>query len=211
MAGTISEAQFDCDCIAIAKRAQELGDSWEWHNPVVLRGVRLLNGYLVKRDVLIPCQPTKHATTDGTSVPETTEEFDEPFHPTLDDEIDTAAVDSSSVSDCSDAVIRQFEYHIAYNNAYAVPVLYFYVRELDGTPVTGDQVWESITDVAAAEMREIDAISAVDHPVLQTPCFQVHPCRTVRCSTLFYHYFSYWTSRCVVVPFGCNLIDTSFL
>ena len=55
-------------------------------------------------------------------------------------ELDTSALPSTAGS----ARIAEFEYHVLYSQAYAVPVLYFCVTELDGTPVTGDDLWECV-------------------------------------------------------------------
>eukprot|EP00037_Helgoeca_nana_P027782 m.321587 g.321587 ORF g.321587 m.321587 type:complete len:135 (-) comp27594_c2_seq2:3924-4328(-) len=75
-----------------------------------------------------------------------------------------------------------FEYHVVYSQAYAVPVLYFSVTELDGTPISGDEaVWRHLPnhdENTLAQMREQTAVSQADHPALQRPFYFVHPCRT---------------------------------
>jgi hypothetical protein len=61
--------------------------------------------------------------------------------PTADD----AELNMALSSTAGAARVAEFEYHVLYSQAYAVPVLYFSVTELDGTPVTGDDaVWECV-------------------------------------------------------------------
>lgn len=60
-----------------------------------------------------------------------------------------ASIDSAELTQVSSCTasprVAEFEYHVLYSQPYAVPVLYFSVTELDGTPVGGDDaVWEYV-------------------------------------------------------------------
>jgi ubiquitin-like-conjugating enzyme ATG10 len=76
-----------------------------------------------------------------------------------------------------------FEYHIVYSTSYSVPVLYFNVAELDGTPLRGVEIWAIMPSSVQSGYDRMMTVTEADHPVLGTPFFQLHPCNTVSLMT----------------------------
>lgn len=71
-----------------------------------------------------------------------------------------------------------YEYHVVFDPGYSVPVLYFNATTLDGNPITGDAIWDSIQHACKQQMQAMAAFTQTDHPILGRPFFQLHPCRT---------------------------------
>ncbi|CAH1957910.1 unnamed protein product [Acanthoscelides obtectus] len=72
--------------------------------------------------------------------------------------------------------VLTFEYHIAFNISYGVPVLCFNVWKQDGTMLTVEEFWK--LNERFKESNMYDTITQMDHPVLRRPFFTLHPCRT---------------------------------
>ncbi|XP_023311773.1 ubiquitin-like-conjugating enzyme ATG10 [Anoplophora glabripennis] len=69
-----------------------------------------------------------------------------------------------------------FEYHIAYNLSYGVPVLCFKVWKQDGSLLSMEEYWALNKDLKDSNMY--DTLTQLDHPVLCQPFLTLHPCRT---------------------------------
>ncbi|KAI8356744.1 autophagocytosis associated protein [Choanephora cucurbitarum] len=68
----------------------------------------------------------------------------------------------------------RLEHHIVYSTSYQVPVLYFRAFYLDGTPLSQDEIYQSIVPKSQQDV----ALSQSDHPLLGTPYWYIHPCQT---------------------------------
>lgn len=66
----------------------------------------------------------------------------------------------------------KLEYHIVYNVAFCVPVLYFRIFRR----CNGEIVWDMNT-ISRDKMHD-KGVSQMPHPYYQTPFFQLHPCQT---------------------------------
>ncbi|VEN37058.1 unnamed protein product [Callosobruchus maculatus] len=69
-----------------------------------------------------------------------------------------------------------FEYHVAFNISYGVPVLCFNVWKQDGSILTIEQFWKANKKFKDSNMH--DTLTQMDHPVLRRPFLTLHPCRT---------------------------------
>ncbi|XP_064477083.1 ubiquitin-like-conjugating enzyme ATG10 isoform X3 [Ornithodoros turicata] len=66
-------------------------------------------------------------------------------------------------------------YHVVYSLSYEVPVLYFNMWRQDGSLVPLNEVWA----ISGTEQSDWwSTITQQEHPILHTPFFQLHPCKT---------------------------------
>lgn len=72
--------------------------------------------------------------------------------------------------------IVTFEYHIAYNISYGVPVLCFNVWKQDGSLFSLEEYWSNNENLKTSNMY--DTLTQMDHPVLCRPFLTLHPCKT---------------------------------
>ena len=79
----------------------------------------------------------------------------------------------------------EFEVHVVYHAAYRVPALFFRAAYLDGRPVRRAALLEFLADGdggnnddAAAYASDDHFISDEEHPVLGSPFYVLHPCKT---------------------------------
>lgn len=159
--GTITYGEFARDIEAITRISNEIFDSWQLKRVTQRDGIE--NWYLTKIE-------TKFIESD----------------------------DESNLVSCS------FVYHVVYHQSYQVPCLGFNVYRqgkfsihfelfkfcpksshsltcfIDGTSILLSDVWnyfrKTNADVANKPMTEI--LTEMDHPVLFTPVFMLHPCQT---------------------------------
>ena len=75
-----------------------------------------------------------------------------------------------------DSFLISLEYHVLYNEAYNVPVLFFNAWWSEGSLLTVEEVW-SMTGVPATTDRW-SFVTQRDHPILAGPWYEVHPCKT---------------------------------
>eukprot|EP00035_Acanthoeca_spectabilis_P027703 m.467532 g.467532 ORF g.467532 m.467532 type:complete len:231 (+) comp26452_c0_seq1:124-816(+) len=176
----ISEERFEAECKAIAEAGREQG--WDW--VAEKRSTfRLVPPYLCLRQQLVCATRTGVVTTQESlcdvSVPVDDEDEGGPFIP-LESELEDPARLEASIHTSDDTAV--FEYHVVYSQAYAVPVLYFRVTEMDGTLINKNEaVWKYLPGSGGDTLEQMQkhmAVSQADHPALQLPFFFVHPCRT---------------------------------
>ncbi|KAJ6636087.1 1-phosphatidylinositol 4,5-bisphosphate phosphodiesterase [Pseudolycoriella hygida] len=84
------------------------------------------------------------------------------------------------LEDKSNPLSCSFVYHVVYHPSYQVPCLGFNVYRPDGSSILLNDVWNYFirtnSDLADKPLTEI--LTEMDHPVLFTPAFMLHPCRT---------------------------------
>lgn len=83
------------------------------------------------------------------------------------------------------------DFHVIFSPGYSAPCLYFLLFNLDGSTLNIDQTYKLIEwrTLQLGTMEGIEfggAISQGDHPILNSPYFFIHPCRTIEVlETLF--------------------------
>jgi hypothetical protein len=86
------------------------------------------------------------------------------------------------------------EHHIVYSTTYQVPVLYFTASYSDSTPLSHEEIYRYIVSQSYQHV----VLSQAEHPVLNIPCWYIHPCDTrVLMSTLKFDqtdYIKSWLS-----------------
>ncbi|KAJ3643751.1 hypothetical protein Zmor_026441 [Zophobas morio] len=73
-------------------------------------------------------------------------------------------------------MIVVFEYHVAYNINYGVPVLCFVAWKQDGSSLQMEEYCECNKNFSNSDI--LSTLTQLDHPVLCTPFLTLHPCRT---------------------------------
>jgi hypothetical protein len=72
----------------------------------------------------------------------------------------------------------QWKFSIVFSDTWRVPVLYFTVKDGDGTPFLRSQVL-NVIDVDEKEIADTwDFVSYEEHPITGEPSFFLHPCQT---------------------------------
>lgn len=71
-------------------------------------------------------------------------------------------------------------YNVVYSPSYQVPVLYFNMWRQDGSLLPLDEVWSMVPSTYQEVLRDTwwSTITQQEHPILGTPFFQLHPCKT---------------------------------
>lgn len=82
-----------------------------------------------------------------------------------------------------DDEIYNLEYHVVRHPSYCVPVLCFHAWSSDGSMVTDyERIWSifksRLNKDTIESMDMYSALTQIDHPVLQTPIWALHPCKT---------------------------------
>ncbi|CAJ1968882.1 unnamed protein product [Cylindrotheca closterium] len=70
----------------------------------------------------------------------------------------------------------QWNFSIVYSDTYGVPVLYFRVQTLDGSPCERSRILEWLPDQSIDDSW--DFISQEEHPINGLPSYFLHPCQT---------------------------------
>lgn len=73
------------------------------------------------------------------------------------------------------SVQAQWNFSIVYSDTYGVPVLYFRVQTLDGSPCERSKVLEWLPKQSVADSW--DFISQEEHPITGLPSYFLHPCQ----------------------------------
>ena len=103
--------------------------------------------------------------------------------------LDVASLETSAPAEMDDGCAQwrtsvasfAFEYHIVWSLAFSVPVLYFTVCDAVGCPVTDVAALADILpDIEGADYRAdgYPIVTLDEHPALNLPFFQLHPCNT---------------------------------
>lgn len=89
--------------------------------------------------------------------------------------------------DCESVVENNQEalrcvYNIVYSVSYSVPVLYFNIWKQDGSLLPLPEVWSMVPDSFQGQLKDVwwSTITQQEHPILRTPFFQLHPCKTAQ-------------------------------
>ncbi|KAK5576188.1 hypothetical protein RB653_007329 [Dictyostelium firmibasis] len=81
----------------------------------------------------------------------------------------------------SEKNIILFQFDIIYSKSYQVPVLYLNAFfSIDSSPLTWNEIWINLplSNFDKNQQSTIPYITQVEHPILGSPCYQLHPCET---------------------------------
>jgi hypothetical protein len=83
-------------------------------------------------------------------------------------------------ADVSNQIETEWRFSIVYSDTWRVPLLYFHVQHLDGTPCSRTDVLDMLKSSNHQNQVEDswDFLSQEEHPVTRLPSFFLHPCRT---------------------------------
>lgn len=87
-------------------------------------------------------------------------------------------LDPSSKQIIDDHETLAFEYHVVYNLAYAVPVLYFNAHKSNGTLLRVEDAWNIFDTSYKTQVDMQSTLTQMEHPILFRPFLTLHPCRT---------------------------------
>lgn len=161
MDGCITRERFDKECEQIIKRSAELKDNFTLESSKHDEFCK----YLCKHT-------TKIITMDDDKNVHENDEMDD----SLNEE--DVPVDKLSVSVKHSDVVN-FKHHIVYSDSYNVPVMYFTATSTDGRIKTLEEIWQLVPEQQKHALKERwSFITQQEHPYLQIPCYQLHPCHT---------------------------------
>lgn len=161
MDGCITRERFDKECEQIIKRSAELKDNFTLESSKHDEFCK----YLCKHT-------TKIITMDDDKNVHENDEMDD----SLNEE--DVPVDKFSVSVKHSDVVN-FKHHIVYSDSYNVPVMYFTATSTDGRIKTLEEIWQLVPEQQKHALKERwSFITQQEHPYLQIPCYQLHPCHT---------------------------------
>lgn len=154
--GSISNQQFNELIVDLVQKSDRLSDGWKTHKNHDRMYVCKRVTSTVKRD--------QQPATDGTVA--------------FDQETETEADQACLRSETSE--VLTFDYHILYSESYSVPVLYFNVYTNSGSLLPLDAVWNLVPELYRARLLENrwSFITQTEHPYLNRPFYQLHPCNT---------------------------------
>lgn len=157
----LNRLDFNTCCLKIKQIGEEIGEYWSWldfkHNTE--------QKYLTKTSNLaLKLSKSNFNTPNDVEVEVTPTDLSE------EDEL---------VVEVSHKEMVRFEHHVVYSDSYSVPVLYFNAYYQDGTQLSLQEIWNLITDDYQHALQDKwSFLTQQEHPYLQRPFFQLHPCHT---------------------------------
>ena len=178
MNGQISYAAFQEQATTFHSASVRLGDSWELKTYSIVPGQTRI--YLKKCCMISTQVETMTESTINVpdQLPDDSERGDINGYNFCED-MSTADVDCE-ISNSSEKTLIQAEYHIVYSDSYSVPVLYFNAHHITGQSLLHHELGLLFSSFHAATMKNQiwTTLTQVEHPILQTPFFMLHPCKT---------------------------------
>ncbi|XP_057298967.1 ubiquitin-like-conjugating enzyme ATG10 [Hydractinia symbiolongicarpus] len=161
MDGCITRERFDKECEQIIKRSAELKDNFTLESSKHDEFCK----YLCKHT-------TKIITVDDDKNVYENNEMDDSMNE------EDVPVDKLSASVKHSDVVN-FKHHIVYSDSYNVPVMYFTATSTDGRIKTLEEIWQLVPEQQKHALQDKwSFITQQEHPYLQIPCYQLHPCHT---------------------------------
>jgi ubiquitin-like-conjugating enzyme ATG10 len=90
----------------------------------------------------------------------------------------------------SNSHVTEWSFSVVYSHIWHVPVLYFTVQMQDGTPLTRNEVIDSLHSYCSdpdSFVHTSDFVTIDEHPVTGSPSYFLHPCQTLRRMEIFTH------------------------
>eukprot|EP00111_Clytia_hemisphaerica_P018630 TCONS_00055077-protein len=160
---------FNQCCLNIQRAGESIGDFWFWNEFKHDKEQRFLH-----KVSTIPWQITPNKAEERSHGLE-----DELFEDNETHDLECEVVVPLAIQKEQKNTFIKMEHHVVYSDNYSVPVLYFNGSYQDGRPITLQEVWNSIPEHYQHAMRDKwSFITQQEHPYLQRPFFQVHPCHT---------------------------------
>lgn len=177
--GRITKEEFNNFALALIEKSQQLNDQWERIEHAV--GNNIVH-YLRKRNCHRLVEIKQNSSIDDSSMIADDDDQDMVLQncTTIEPE-DNCCTTLPEISNIeSNQQVHVYDYHVVYSPAYAVPVLYFDAKTLDGRRLTLDEIWNTV-NLEYATNIQYDAwslISQQEHPLLGRVFFFIHPCHT---------------------------------
>lgn len=170
MNGQIDFDDFDVQAKLFHSLSVKLGDTWQLEK--YQRGAGMAGLYL-KKYCTISVSDLSSKNYSNSSSDEIYCGDNEELDYGLED------CDLSAISNSSDTLI-QVEYHVVYSDSYSVPVLYFNAHHLSGQSLQHNELEVLFSPSHASTMKQQiwTTLTQVEHPILQTPYYMLHPCKT---------------------------------
>lgn len=123
-------------------------------------------------------------------------EVDEVYSSGSNIELDESA---AVVYNCNSSYVTEWTFSVVFHETWRVPTLYFHVHDIDGAPITRDDVLTillggtrgnttaSNANGSMTEEETWDFISQEEHPITGKPSFFLHPCQTASKMELILH------------------------
>jgi hypothetical protein len=95
---------------------------------------------------------------------------------------DVSFYDHESIPTCT-LPTTEWTFSVAYSHIWHTPILYFTVQMSDGTPLTRQEVVNSLHSYCSDPKSFIDTsdfVSIDEHPVTGIPSYYLHPCQTLK-------------------------------
>lgn len=166
--GGLSDAEFEGQARQFVELLAPSGLGWAW----VDGGDR--PGYVCgSAAVPAPCCPNCAAAAQRSAQLESAVDADALWA----EEGDAAARRCTSDTQ-QDAPAHRVHYHIVLDPTFCQPTLLVLARHCDGSALSTDEVWAHLSADMHAHRNSPFVFTEVEHPVLGTPCFALHPCRT---------------------------------
>lgn len=167
----ITYKEFTDACLEFITISQKLGDSWKANGDVEVEG----SFFLSKKQCIskVPKIEDDIANIlqqmEGLEVEtENHHELSEPYDP-------------SSLGNAPQNDFVICEYHIVYSLSHSVPTLYFSACYASGSSLKLEEVWDRVPSLFSEQIlnKKWESLTQVEHPVLGSPFFQLHPCNTM--------------------------------
>lgn len=104
-------------------------------------------------------------------------------HPTQEEQPTPGQEDAEEEGQAGGEQHLEWRVHVVFSPTWRVPVLYFTVCQLNGAPLTWEQVRAELPAELQREAEEGSPWAFVTqefHPVTAEPCFMLHPCFTAQ-------------------------------
>ena len=101
--------------------------------------------------------------------------------PICDDHLSVDEVEYSGCENSDNVETVTIEYNIVYSVSHSVPLLCFEAYKSSGESLTLEDVWNNCVQphyFKQVNVRKLEALTMVEHPVKGLPCFIIHPCKT---------------------------------
>ncbi|KAJ8285545.1 hypothetical protein GJAV_G00028040 [Gymnothorax javanicus] len=170
----LDEETFRRACLHFVQHSHTLGDGWSWEEVKGSDEGYMRKTILVPR-ITAPC-PVREGSERGPG--EDLESQGQGEEQELEDDEHNGGDEEHVVSKTSSPI--RYEYHVLYSSSYQAPVLYFRASNLDGCPLSLEEVWENVHPNYRERLLQgpWDTITQQEHPLIGQPFFVLHPCRT---------------------------------
>mmetsp|Transcript_20907 Transcript_20907/g.29949 ORF Transcript_20907/g.29949 Transcript_20907/m.29949 type:complete len:242 (-) Transcript_20907:340-1065(-) len=106
---------------------------------------------------------------------------------------------TATVHNCNSSHVTEWTFSVVFHETWRVPTLYFHVHDIDGSPITRDDVLTILlggtrgnttgtnANGSMTEEETWDFVSQEEHPMTGKPSFFLHPCQTAAKMELLLH------------------------